>query len=816
MTAVRDARRALLGQPGFTAVALLTLAFGIAVNVTLFGMISAFFFQPLPIANPHGLVIVMQRSDLVNVPYGHAYADYRDYREASTTLRDLAAYMPTPVHLAVGGHAPERTWIEVVSPNYFSLAGVTPAYGAFPGTGADEAAGAPPSVVLTHAYWQRRFGGDPATVGQSITLNGRSFTVIGVAPEDFTGLSWAMAVSAFVPAGAATTLLNNGAALIERRDVPAFRVMGRLAPGATLADAHAELDLLAQRLASAHPAEHKGGIRIELIPERRSRPDPAVAGFLPIFAVLFAAMAGLVLLIACANVANLVLARAMARRRDLVIRSALGASRRHLVQLQVTESLILAAAAGAIGLLLAHWAGQALSGFTPTGDIPIRTDQPLDWRLYAFAVLVSAAAGMLTGLWPALQATRFDLAGSLKDGTSGAGTSRHRLRSLLVVGQVTMSLVVLAGAGLFLESLRQMHELDVGVRPDGVLMASVDLGLQGYGDARGARFLEDLVSRVEGLPGVQAASVAAHVPFDYGIMFADVALEEDIPGTKDGVLSSAFNVVGRGFFEAAGTTLLRGRVFDRQDRLDSRRVAIVNEAMARQLWPGADAVGKRFRLGSQGPWIEVVGIARDGKYMMLVEPTRPYFYLPFEQDYRSPATLIVRSASNPASLAGPVQRVLNDLDPHLPVFNVRTMEQHLRSSVFAFLPLRMAVAMATAQGAIGLLLAVIGLYAVVSYTVTRRTREIGVRMALGAAGPDVLRLVIRDGMRLSLIGVALGAIIALGLGVVLSHVLYGLTRVNVTVLLSVTALLLVVSAAACYAPARRATRVDPMIALRCE
>jgi predicted permease len=816
MDDLRHSLRALIGQRGFSAVAILTLAFGIAVNVALFGMISAFFFQPLHINDPDGLVIVMQRSDLVNVPYGYSYADYRDYREASATLRELAAYMPTPVHLAVRGQAPERTWIEVVSPNYFTLAGVSPAFGAFPRAGADEAAGAAPSVVLSYAYWQRRFGGNPSIVGQPITLNGRSFTVIGVAPERFTGLSWAMAVSAFVPSGAATALLDNGTQMLERRDIPAFRLMGRLTPGATIRDARAEFALLAQRLVSAYPTEHKGGIRVELIPEMRSRPDPAIAGFLPIFALLFAAMAGLVLLIACANVANLVLARAVARQRDLVIRSALGAGRFRLVRLQVLESVILAAAAGALGVVLAHWAGQALTRFTPTGDIPVRTEQPFDWRLYAFAVLVSAGAGILTGFWPAVQATRFNLVESLKDGTSAAGTSKHRLRSLLVVGQVTMSLVVLACAGMFLQSLRQMRQLDVGVRPEGLLMASVDLGLQGYDDARGLRFLEDLVTRVETLPGVRSASVAAHIPFDYGIMFADVALEQDISGTKEGVLSSAYNVVGDGFFDAAGTSLVRGRGFDRHDDAQSRRVGIVNETMARQLWPGKDAIGQRFRFGAKGPWIEVVGVARDGKYMMVAEAARPYFYLPIEQEYRSPATLVVRSGSDLASLAAPVQRVLHDLDPDLPVFNVRTMEQHMRDSVFAFLPLRMAATMAAAQGAIGLLLAVIGLYAVVSYTVTRRTREIGVRMALGAARPDVLRLVVRDGMRLSAIGVALGLVMALGIGFVLSHVLYGLTRVNTPVLLGVTALLLVVSGFACYVPARRATRVDPMIALRCE
>lgn len=814
MDDLRQALRGLRKQPGFTAVAVLTLAFGIGVNVSLFSMISAFFFQPLPISDPHQLVLVMQRSDLVNVPYGHSYPDYRDYRDASRTLTDLAAYMPTPVHLAVQGQAPERTWVEVVSPNYFTLARVSPAFGAFP-RAEDEAAGAPATVVLTYAYWQRRFGGNPSIVGQPVTLNGRSFTVSAIGPPDFTGVSWAMAVSAFVPSGAMGALTADGATMLERRDVPAWRVMGRLVPGATLADARAEVELLAKRLATAYPAEHKGS-RVEIIPESRSRPDPAISGFLPIFAAVFAVMAGLVLLIACANVANLVLARAVARQRDLVIRSALGASRRRLVSLQVVESLILAAAAGAVGVLLAQWAGSLLAGLAPAGDIPIKTERPADWRAFLYAVLVSGAAGLLTGVWPALKATRFDVYESLKDGTSGAGTSRHRLRSLLVIGQVTMSLVVLASGGLFLHSLRQMQQLDVGFNPDRVLMASIDLGLQQYDDARGRRFLEDLVTRVEALPGVTSASVATHVPFDYGIVFTDVRIEGEIPGTKDGVLSTPYSVVGPAYFGTAETRLVRGRGFDRHDADGSRRVGVVNETMAKQLWPGQDAIGRRFRIGERADWIEVVGVARDGKYMMLAEPPRPYFYLPMDQNYRSPATLMVRSASSPTALAGPVQRVLGELDPDLPVFNVRTMEHHMRASVFAYLPLRMAVAMAAAQGAVGLLLAVIGLYAVVSYTVTRRTREIGVRMALGANRAEILRLVVRDGMVLSLIGVAFGLVMAVGIGLVLSRVLYGLAAVDGPVLIAATALLLVVSAVACYVPARRATRVDPLIALRCE
>jgi predicted permease len=815
MDDLRQAFRTLRQQKGFSAVAILTLACGIGVNVTLFALISAFYFQPLPVRDAHQLVFVMQRSDIVNVPYGHSYPDYRDYRDAVRTFSHLAAYMSTPVHLGARGQTPERTWIEVVSPNYFALAGVSPAFGTFP-RAEDEAAAAPASVVLTYRYWQRRFGGNPAVVGQPITLNGRSFTVIGITPEGFTGISWAMAVSGFVPSGAAGSLMDNGDAFRDNRGTPAWRLIGRLVPGSAIDDARAEVEVVAKRLASTYPAEHKENSRIVLIAENRSRPDPSVAGFLPIFAAVFAVMAGLVLLIACANVANLMLARAVARQRDLVIRSALGASRVRLVRLQVIESLLLAAAAGALGVFLSQWAGQALAAFTPPGDIPVNDQQPADWRAYVFTVLVSAAAGVVTGVWPALKATRFDVVESLKEGGAGSGTTRHALRSLLVVGQVTMSLVVLASGGLFLHSLRHMQRLDIGFRSEGLLLASIDLGLQRYDEARGRRFLDDLVPRLEALPGVQSVSVATHVAFDFGIVFAEVATGDEIPGSKDGLLSVAYSAVGSSFFETAGASLSRGRGFDERDDERSRRVGVVNETMGRQLWPGKDPVGQRFRLGAQGDWIEVVGVARDGKYMMLVEPRRPYFYIPIEQSYRSPVTLLVRSAGDPAPLAGPLQRLLNEMDPDLPVFNVRTMAHHMRDSVFGFMPFRLAVLMAGVQGAIGLLLAVMGLYAVVAYTVTRRTREIGLRMALGANRADVLRLVVRDGMRLTLIGVVLGLLLAVGIGLVLSQVLYGLSPVDVPVLAGVTALLLGVSALACYVPARRATRVDPMIALRCE
>ena len=812
---LRQALRSLRKQPGFAAVAALTLAFGIGVNTSLFSLVSAMFLAPLKVRNAHELVLLMQRGELLNLPYGHSFPDYLDYREGTPAFADLVAFMPTPVHLSAPGQTPERTWIEAVSPNYFALADVRPAVGQLFEPGVGEAKGAAPTAVLSHAYWRRRFGGDPGVVGRAITLNGRAFTVIGVAPPSFTGLSWAMAMSAFVPSGTTGLLSPGGDSLLTQRGAPAWRLMGRLRPGTTLEEARAQVEVVAERLKNAYPAEHKGSKAL-LIPENRARPDPSVSDFLPVFAVVFAAMVGLVLFIACANVANLMLSRSLARQRDLVVRAALGAGRLRLVRLQVTESLVLAFAAGLLGLAFARLSDLALSRFVPTGDIPINADHGWDWRVYAFAFVIASVAGVATGLWPALKASRFDLVHSLKEGGGRVSPSRHPLRNLLVVGQVTMSLVVLVSAALFMRSLDQMRGLSLGFRPDHLLVMSLDLGLQQYEEDRGRRFLDDLVKRAEALPGVVSASLLQHVPFDNGMQITEVAIDGEIPGAQDGYVSTAFNVVGPGFFETAGVALQQGRVFEESDDRASRSVGVVNEAMARKLWPDQPALGKRFRFGREGKWIEVAGIAQDGKYVMLAEEPRAYFYLPLAQHYRTPMTLLVRSAAEPTGLVTPLRALLRELDPDLPVYNVKAMETHIRESVFGLMPLRMAAAMAAAQGLLALLLAVMGLYAVVSYAAGQRTHEIGVRMALGARRPDVLRLVVREGLRLTLTGVGLGLLMALGVGFGLSRVLYGLEPAPVAVFLAVTVLLVAVAGLACYLPARRATRIDPMVALRYE
>jgi predicted permease len=817
---LRQALRSIRKQPGFAAVAVLTLAFGIGVNTSIFGIISAFFLQPSRLSNPHELVVVMQKGEIINLPYGLSFPDYLDYRRSTKTLTSLVAFMSTPVHLSARGQTPERTWVEAVSPNYFALAAVFPAFGELLKPGEGEAKGAAPVIVLAYRYWQRRFGGNPAIVGQPVVLNGQSFTVVGIAPESFTGLSWAIAVSGWVPTGAMGVLMQNGDGIRDARGAPMFRLMGRLAPGRTIVDARAELEVITTRLAAAYPAEHKG-TRVMVIPENRARPDPSIAEFLPAFAAVFVAMVTLVLFIACANVANLMGARALERQRDLVIRSALGASRARLIRLQVVEGLVLAAIAGVIGLLLARWVGQAMAGFTPAGDIPINRDQPQDWRVPAFTFVVSAVAGIATSLWPARQASRFNLVESLKEGGRGSGTRRHALRNLLVIAQVSLSFIVLVSAGLFVHSLRQMQNLAFGFRPDGLLVMSMDLSLQQYSNERGRQFLDTLVARAEGLPGVTSATLATHLPLDTaGIRIVDVAIDGEIPGTKDNRLSVGYNVVARRFLETTGLQLLRGRAFDASDGDTSRLVGLVNDTMARKLWPEKDPIGQRFQVPGgkdwKAQWVEVVGVVANGRYVMLAEEPRPFFYLPLIQHYSSPITLIVRAASDPIGLVSPLTRVLNDLDPNLPVFNVKSMSAHVRDSPLGLMPLRVGATMAGGQGVIGLFLAVLGLYAVVSYGIARRTREIGVRMALGAGRADVLRLVVREAMRLTVIGIVLGVVGSLGLGVLLSKVLYGVSAMDLRVYIAVTALLLGVSALACYLPARGAMRVDPMVALRAE
>jgi predicted permease len=815
---LRSAFRQLFKSPSFSVVVILTLAFGVAVNLTIFGMVRMFLLRRLPVPEAERLVLVLQRSDAFKMPHGLSFPDFKDYRERAREVRDLLAFMPNPVHLSAEGRAPERAWIEVVTPNAFQALAVPAEVGRtlLPSDG--EAKGAAPITVLSYDCWQNRFGADPSIVGRAVILNGRPFTVVGVARQGFRAFAAMWAVSAFVPTGALDSLREDEAGMLEWRNASgAWRVMGKLSPGATLASARAEGEVIMNQLVRDYPDAHHN-THMVMVPENHARPDPIFADFLVAFTALFVGLVGLVLFIACANVANLMFARAATRQKELSLRAAFGASRGRLVRQMLVESLPLAALAGGVAWLIAAWGGRLLTRFAPQGDIPVNMDAGPAWPNVVFTAAISLVAALASGLLPALRASRVDLIGDLKDGAGGRSTrERHRMRNLFVVSQVTFSTIVLICAGFFLRSLHQLRSLDLGFRPEHLLLASFDLGLQGYNRDRGPVLCRQLLERVSQLPGVRQASLTSHVPFDYmGMGGRDIWPENPPPQMKQGNTSVGLAIVAPSFIEMMGLRLRTGRSLATTDLADSPRVAVVNRALADLCWPGQDAVGKRFRPWKDGPWIEVVGVTDTAKYLMLTEPARPFFYEPLAQDYVAPLTLVLRTSGDPAAMANTVRETIRGLDPHLPLYGEHTMEDLIGSSALAYLPMRMGVTLAGVQGMIGLGLAMMGLYAVVSFGVAQRTREIGIRMALGADAAKVVRFVVREGVRLTIIGLGIGVALAVALGFGLSRILYGLSAIDPLVLGGVMVLLLATAALACWLPARRATKVDPNVALRAE
>ena len=813
---LRYALRQLARAPGYATVVVLTLAFGIAVNTTIFGIIGAFFFQRLPVPEPERIVLLLQRSQAWNAPHSISFPDFKDYRERLHGLESLVAYAPQPAHLAPDNAAPQRAWLEVVTPNAFSALGVRALHGRLLVPSDGEAAGSAPVIVLSHACWTERFGADPAVVGRTVRLNQHPFTIVGVAPAQFSGFSPFLSVQGFVPTGALDSLRDNGAGMLEWRNAPMWRVLGKLGPGATVDSVRAEAEVITRQLAGEHPDSHHD-VSAVVIPEHRGRPDPSVSDLLPVFAALFFGQVVLVLGIACANVANLMLARAAARQREFALRSALGASRARLLRQLLIESLLLAAIAGLVGWLLSDWTAPLAAHLAQQGDLPVSANAagPL-WPQRLFTVVISIVAGLGSGLLPALRASRIDLTTQLKEG-AGAAPGRHRLRDQFVVSQVVFSLVVLVFAGLFTRSLQRARSLDLGFRYERTLSASFDLSLQRYTADQSREFCRQALERVRALPGVADATLTTSVPFDYAIGLRDVLPENPSPTLANAALGTGYAVVAPGFEQFLGLRALSGRPLAASDTATTRSVAMVNAAFAERCWPGQDALGRRFQPWHDGPFIEVVGVVATAKYMMLSEAPRPFYYTPLGQTLEGqPFTLLVRARQDPAALANTVRATLADLDPHLPVYNVRTLDELMASSLFAFMPLRLGAVLAAVQGVIGLGLAVMGLYAVVAFGVAQRTRELGIRLALGAGSGALLRDVVGEGLRLTLIGLATGLAFSVGLGFVLARFLFGMTPIDPLVLLAGTALLLMVAGLACWWPARRATKIDPLIALRAE
>ncbi len=810
---IRYGVRSLVKTPAFTVIVALTLGLGIGANTAVFSVVNAFLLRPLPVRDAHQLAVLSVVHEGNDSPHQVSYLDYVDWRAQSEAFSDITAVSLGFVGLGAS-ERPERVLISFVTPSYFSMLGIQPAHGQLNFPADSEKPGAEPVLVLGHGYWKKRFGADPGVVGRTVKLNGKPSTVVGVAPEEFTGTYAFTEMAAYAPLGAADMDPTNRD-LFTKRDNHNLRVLGRLKPGVTLAQAQSSLDVVAKRLEQQYPDTNKT-VRAQVFAENLARPEPNSSGQNPLVAAIFMLLTILVLLVACVNVANLLLVRATTRQKELAIRAALGAGPRRLARQLLTESLLLSAAGGAAGILLGGWLSNVLASVRLPGDLPFRFDFGFDWRVFGFVTACALLAGVMVGLLPAWRASRADLNQVLREAGRTMSAGRHRLRNALVVTQVAGSLVLLIAAGLFLRSLGKAQTFDLGFDRRNVLCLSVDVSQKGYDEARGRAFFRELDLRLRALPGVETAAQAYSVPMGYYNNGSYVFPEGQEPAPHERRPAAGYNMVSPVYFSVMRIPILRGRAFTASDDTGGRRVAIVNEFMAAKFWPGKDAVGQRFRAEDwKDVSLEVVGVAGNSKTNWIFDEVGMFFYVPMEQQYSPLRAVQLRTSAAPAALALAAQKEIHALDPDLPVYDVVTLEDHLEGGNGFFL-IRMGATIAGALGALGLALAVIGVYGVVSYSAGQRTQEIGIRLALGAQRSDILKMVLTQGFKLVGLGLAAGLLLSFFLSRVLANVLFGLSGYDPLTYGGVLLVLTLVALAACLIPARRATRVDPLVALRYE
>ena len=814
MSDLKFAFRQLLKNPGFTAVAVLTLALGIGANTAIFSLANFALFGSSPAEKPHELVSVFFGDSRGQGTSNHSYADYMDYRrETANVLSGIAAFTPVPANLLVG-QSTERVSAGLVSDNYFSVLGVRPIVGRTFSPAENQTPGAHPVAVISESLWRRQFAGDRDLTSKKIWLNNASYTVVGVVPESAARMVAVIKVDVFVPA-MMQGVVGQGRDYLSERGNKEFMVVGRLRPGVTPLQAQSRFNVLASQLARQYPEvwTDQGRVRpLTVVPQSQTQLPFELRGYVVGFVALLLCVVGAVLLIACANIANFLLARASARRREMAVRLALGASRWKVIRQLLTESLLLSLAGGAMGLLVAIWAADLFAAFVPSLGVPLALDLRLDHRVLAFNLAVTLATAVVFGLAPALQASRPDVVQGLREGEDALlfGRRRFSLRNVLVVGQVAASLVLLLCAGMFLRSLGKLHSIELGFNHDNMALFSVDLALQGYSSERSRAFYDQAIERIQHLPGVATVEAARRVP----IGMSKVG-QQFVPEGQQGKPEETyfgFNIVGPRYFETMEIPILRGREFTAQDREGAGRVAIINQTMAERFWPGQDPIGKRLFQDDNSP-LEIIGVCKAAKYHSLTEGPTPFVYLPLLQNYTPSLTFLVRSRSSPAAQLHTLREEMLALDSALAVFDVKTMNEHLAVSM---LPAKVGAILLGIFGTLALGLAMLGLYGVMSYAVTRRTREIGIRVALGARRSDVLRLIVRQGMKLTFVGVFIGLLLGSGLTAVIATQLYGVSTADMVTLVGMSLTLTAVALLACWLPARRATKVHPMEALRYE
>ena len=807
---IRYGVRGLLKRPGFTAIAVVTLSLGIGANTAIFSVVNALLLRP-PSGVEHAEQLVLATWDSSGL--GPSYPDYVDYRDRSTAFTGLATFAPATLNLGASGE-PERVAGALVSGNYFSVLGVKAAKGRTLLAEDDTQPGANPVTIVSDGFWRRRFNADPNIVGQTIRLNGYPYTVVGIAPAEFTGVETGRTTDIYLPlsmtAQADPALVEASKTRVARGWLRAF---GRLKPGVSLEQAQSEMSGLARSLEQAFPDTNKD-VSITLVPNLGLGPKQRNEA--RNFAGLLAAVAALVLLIACANVANLLLARGQVRQKEIGIRLALGATRFRIVRQLLTESLLLSLIGGLLGTFLAFWLSDPLKKLISFGrEQYVALNVSPDTRVLVFTLLVAVVTGLLFGLIPALQAASAELTPVLKDAVGGGfGHRRIKLNSLLVIGQIALSLVVLVAAGLFVRTLQKTQAVQPGFNSDQVVTASVDVGKQGYSEPQGRQFYRQLVERVAGLPSVRSVSMAFTIPI--GDKAWNTRVRAEGQPTDAAPAQVDYNIVSPSYFTTLEIPFVSGRDFTAADEAQAPGVVILNETLARNLFPGKNPVGKRlirFIKGEPKFSLEVVGIVKDAKYQQLTEQTRPQMYLPFLQQYRSVMALQVRSEKPPAELLAAIRREAQALDGNLPVFNASLLADKLRDSVS---PQRSTMVLLGGFGLLALALASIGLYGVMTHLVGQHTREMGIRMALGAQRRDVLKLILEQGMVLALVGIVIGLVASLALTRLTKSLLFGVSATDPLTFAVITLLLTLVALLACYIPAQRATRVDPLVALKYE